>query len=191
MVRPLAAATMCVFALLLLTMTVEAKELKRWQGSSSAAAKPMTIVATDADGWSRIWQLVGQKPPTAFVPAQQAAVAIFLGQRGTGGYGVNIVSMESRQGRFVIVVDETTPGDRIVTQALTTPWLVLLLDRPKEPIEIEPKFRINGSLPGGSRTGAYLLADDIEARRIAIMPRQTAAAAYCAVPCSFPTSISF
>lgn len=162
MVRSLAAATISVVALVLLTMAADAKELKRWQGSYSAASKPMTIVATDADGWSRIWQLAGQNPDTDFDPARQAAVAIFLGQRGTGGYGVSIVSMEARQGRFVIVVDETTPGDRIVTQALSTPWLVLLLDRPSEPIEIEPKFRINGSLPGGHRTGAYLLAEGIE-----------------------------
>ncbi len=143
MLRHIAAAVACVGLLLLTTMAVQARELKRWQGAHSGAQSPATIVATDADGWARIWQTVGQKPDTDFDPARQSAVAIFLGQRNTGGYGVAVVSMGVRQDRFAIVVDETTPGDRIVTQALTTPWLVLLLDRPEQPIEIEPRFRIN------------------------------------------------
>lgn len=143
MIRQIAAAVACIGLLLLTTMAVEAKELKRWHGAQSAAQSPMTIVATDAEGWARIWQTVGQQPDTAFDPQHQSAVAIFLGRRNTGGYGVSIVSMGVRGDRYVIVVDETKPGDRMVTQALTTPWLVLLLDRPQQPIEIEPRFHID------------------------------------------------
>ena len=143
MFRHIAAAIAGAALSLLTTMAVEAAELKRWQGAHSGAQSPATIVATDAEGWTKIWQLAGQKPDTDFDPTRQSAVAVFLGQRNTGGYAVNVVSMGVRQDRFVIVVDETTPGDRIVTQALTTPWLVLLLDRPEQPIEIEPRFRTN------------------------------------------------
>jgi len=56
--------------------------------------------------------------------------------------GVQVVSMRAHNGHFVIEIDEQRPADGgIVTQSLTSPWLVLLIDRPELPISIEPRFR--------------------------------------------------
>jgi len=53
---------------------------------------------------------------------KQAIVAVYLGQKMTGGYGVEFKEPYEEKGRLVVPFQERVPGpDRFVTQALTTP----------------------------------------------------------------------
>jgi hypothetical protein len=117
--------------------------IDRWSGQYATVTEPQTIVATTAGAWRSLLGLTGdaalQSKP--FDEAHQTGIGIFLGRRSTGGYGVQVVSMRSRDGRFVVEIDEQRPTDgSMVTQSLTSPWLILLIDRPELPISIEPRF---------------------------------------------------
>ncbi len=57
-------------------------------------------------------------------------VAIFLGTRSTGGYSASVRSVSVVANVATIEVVEATPGrDEITTQALTSPWVMIAIDR--------------------------------------------------------------
>jgi hypothetical protein len=117
-----------------------AEEPMRWRGDYADTAEPYSAVAETKSAWRRLWRLAGKTPPP-FDERRQTGIGVFLGRRNTGGYHATIVSMGDRDGRFVVVVDEERPAaGSFVTQALTSPWLILLIDRPALPVEIEPRF---------------------------------------------------
>lgn len=75
-------------------------------------------------------------------------VAIHQGLCPTGGYSIRIVSVRARAGAVTVTVDFQEPGpDDIVTMAMTTPRLFLLVPRRRE--VSSPVFRFrdrDGSL---------------------------------------------
>jgi hypothetical protein len=51
---------------------------------------------------------------------------ISLGTRPTGGYGINITDVTEKDGKLLVSYEEFKPGpDDMVTEALTSPWVVL------------------------------------------------------------------
>ncbi len=63
------------------------------------------------------------------------AAVIFLGEKNTGGYGAEIIGARVREGRLVIDYREISPApDAMVTQALTSPWAVVILPRSELPM---------------------------------------------------------
>ncbi len=120
---------------------------EQWTGQYAGTLEPRTIVATTAAGWQEMIALAGQSArpiPPAFDPAHQTGIGIFLGRRNTGGYSVKIVSMAPRDDKFVVTVDEVTPDmNSLVTQVQTSPWLILLIDKPAQPVTVEPRFHAN------------------------------------------------
>ncbi len=138
-------ATIPVVALLIAVGALQpslGKEIDRWSGQHAAVTEPRTIVAMTNDDWRSLLALTGDpalegKP---FDSAHQTGIGIFLGRRNSGGYAVKIVSMSAHDGKFVVQADEQKPGaDQMTTQSLTSPWLVLLIDRPTLPVSIEPR----------------------------------------------------
>lgn len=123
-----------------------AATIAQWSGQYAATEEPQVIVATNAADWTRMTDLAGNssKPFSAFDPAKQTGIGIFLGRRNTGGHTVRIVSMGPNGDKYVVVVDENNPGpNTITTQALASPWLILLIDRPEQPVSVEPRFHAN------------------------------------------------
>jgi hypothetical protein len=109
---------------------VPVKPRQQWQGANSEVrAFAVRPVRSSAD-WETLWQQIGRAPPQAWAAGPDMAVAIFLGERRTGGYGVEIVSARATGGQLVVEYREKTPPpDAMVTQALTHPWAVALLPR--------------------------------------------------------------
>lgn len=57
---------------------------------------------------------------------RETVVALFLGSKPTGGYGVDVVDARDEGGELYLDLRLTEPGPgTITTQALTSPWLVL------------------------------------------------------------------
>jgi hypothetical protein len=131
------------FAMLTVVLSIgSAAELHRWQGEHSTVQEPKTVVATTQSEWNALWSAVSTPAPDGFDEKRQTGVGIFLGRRGAEGFGVRVVSMGPRDGKFVIEIEETGPGSSAVSGgAAATPWLMLLIDRPDLPIAIEPRFR--------------------------------------------------
>ena len=61
---------------------------------------------------------------------RETVVAVFMGSRSTGGYGLDVKDVRDEEGELYIdlVVTEPAPG-AITTQALTSPWLLLRVQR--------------------------------------------------------------
>jgi hypothetical protein len=53
-------------------------------------------------------------------------IALFSGQKSTGGYGIKVISIEDNEGKTNIIVQETAPPQgAIVTQVITYPYTVV------------------------------------------------------------------
>ncbi|HYY42147.1 MAG TPA: protease complex subunit PrcB family protein, partial [Pyrinomonadaceae bacterium] len=101
----------------------ELKELAA--GGYSSVHDSFVLVARDADTYAALRELVKDLPdePPAFFKAN-AVVAAFLGQRRSGGYGVEI----KQTGRGQLSINEhAPPKDAMVTMALTAPFRVVAL----------------------------------------------------------------
>lgn len=59
-------------------------------------------------------------------PRRETVVALFLGSKPTGGYGIDVVDAREEGGQLYLDVSLTEPGQgTLTTQALTSPWLIV------------------------------------------------------------------
>lgn len=85
-------------------------------------------------------------------------VAIFSGQKSTGGYGLNVKSVEDNEGITSIVVEETSPAPgSFVTQAITYPYVLIKITTPVPTFSVknskgESFYPINSSIYGIPQT---------------------------------------
>ena len=104
-----------------------------WSGSQSSVLEVEQRVVTTQPEWQAAWKDIGEPPPTTFEPSMTAAV-VFMGQRTTGGFEVNLKGINSSADGNVVVVCEfhkPAPGEG-VTRGFVHPWLVVLLPDPVE-----------------------------------------------------------
>jgi hypothetical protein len=106
----------------------------QWRGSQSDVRSERTVVARDPQAWQDLWDLAGRTPPRA-LPDGAMAIAVFMAERRTGGYAIEIDSVDREAGGAVVRyrIREPAPGS-MVTQALTAPYVVRLV--PAAPGEV-------------------------------------------------------
>ena len=64
-----------------------------------------------------------------FIDGANRAVVASLGRRPTGGFGIAVIDAHIRDNRVRLMLAEVLPAkDAFVSQALTQPWAVLLLE---------------------------------------------------------------
>lgn len=115
--------------------------LTQWTGYYGGTQAPSVRVLRTAAEWDGFWRQMQRPSPRSLDPAREMGVVVFLGERRTGGYGVEIVRVAPRDQKLVVEYRESTPApDMMVTQALTTPWaatVVLRSDLPVEPQKLD------------------------------------------------------
>ena len=106
------------------------------EGAYSNVEKPFVFVARSVETFTQMQNLVENLPPISGIDfAKMAIVAAFAGTKNTGGYAVAIKKAADKI-EFETVAP---PKDAMVTQALTTPYQVVLVPIEKEeplPLEI-------------------------------------------------------
>ena len=107
----------------------------RWQGSFSSVTKPEEEIVTDAGAWAALWRKIGQAAPNVDM-SRSFAVAVFLGTRPTGGYGVVFLPPSIEQGEIVIAYREKKPSG-MTFEALTQPYAVQLYPKTGLPVRLE------------------------------------------------------
>lgn len=91
-----------------------------------------TVIRNDAE-WRALWQrhtsLQSTPPPLPAIDFKnELVIAIFLGEKPTGGYAVEITSAERSDGVLTITYDEKSPRPGGMTiQALTQPFDIIRL----------------------------------------------------------------
>lgn len=109
----------------------------QWHGQHSRVTTATHRLLRDEPAWAAFWVDVGQPAPRAPQWSREMAVAVFLGERRTGGYALRIEHAAPEDGRLVVTCRESTPPPgTMVTQALTQPWAVTVIPRTDLPVSI-------------------------------------------------------
>lgn len=125
-------------AALLIAGAAHAKTEKpmEWKGQHGGPIDPGTEVATDAGGWTRLWLQLGQDAP-ALDFKKYFAVAVFAGERPTGGYTVEFLDPVPK-GMDVTVRYRIKDPTGFSTQAIAQPWKVRAFERVKGKVFVLP-----------------------------------------------------
>ena len=104
-----------------------------WQGTYSIQKTPLARLITSESQWHDLWRgLLGEAvkapPPVDF--RDYVVAVVFLGERRTGGYGVEFPEPLINEKKMVILYRERRPGpNSFVTQALTQPYHIKAFKR--------------------------------------------------------------
>lgn len=102
------------------------------KGNNAAASGPTVQVATTTAQAQALYALAyGRQSSRPSVPSLdgKTLVGIFMGTRSTGGYSLEVQSVEVVGGRVTVQVREKAPAaDMLTTQALTSPWVIVQLN---------------------------------------------------------------
>lgn len=107
-------------------------------------AEPGLYSATTQDEWETLWAMIGEEPKGAFEEGETTAVAYFMGLRPTGGY--EAYASTHWEDTFVRVDFEEMIPTGIVTQALTTPYTIVILDGVAETVFDENYIEISSPI---------------------------------------------
>jgi hypothetical protein len=106
------------------------------QGAHISVSEPFIAVARDAETYAELRGLDDKLPAlSADAFDRSAVVAAFLGQRRTGGYGVEITRAADGTVR---VAEKRPPEGAMTTQALTTPYKIVSI-----PVENETPLKLD------------------------------------------------
>ncbi len=109
--------------------------------------------------WAKHSGQGAQTVPYKFDPNKEFCVAIYLGEKNTGGYRIYVETVaRSTPATGIIATVELTPGKgSMSTQALTQPWVLIAIERPgiqewqfRKVTSVDP---ISGFGKGGSCCG--------------------------------------
>lgn len=113
------------------------------RGQQSGIQEPLVALITNKAAWSGHWrrhaaifQPPPSPPPVDF--SRESLIAVHLGERRTGGYGVRVTGVQQGpEGLLVTAVEERPGPGAIVTQALTQPYEIIRIPR------VEPGSRVS------------------------------------------------
>ncbi len=112
-----------------------AGDLTVWHGAQSQAKTAGTEVVKDQAAWTQLWQRLNQPAPLAALADDKIAVAVTIGQKRTGGYGVEILGAQEDAANLVVTYRVQKPAiDAMVTQVLTAPYAVALVNKTAKPV---------------------------------------------------------
>lgn len=114
-------------------------DIVRWStfknGTQSQVERTLTRVIVNEADFQTYWaHAMGERPhlaPRGIDWVKEQLIAIHIGQRSSGGYGVRVQSIKREQSsNLVIEYVETTPAKGSMnTQAITSPWVLIRMDR--------------------------------------------------------------
>ena len=108
-----------------------------WAGSFCPVDKPSHRVVETPEAWTALWKELGKPAPEVDLE-KHFAIAVFLGTRPTGGYGVSFD--EPVDGKKETVVRYSVrPPRGMAIQAITQPYAVRLFPRAGKPARAEAK----------------------------------------------------
>lgn len=110
----------------------------QWSGQQGGNPTAGDRILRTAEQWQSAWRQVGRDPPRALDRAREMGVAIFRGERTTGGHSVEVVDARVLGESYAITFRATAPapGD-FTTQALTRPWAIAIVRRSDLPIVVQ------------------------------------------------------
>ncbi len=93
------------------------------------------------DLWDKIYSTRSPKPSLPKIDfTQSIIIGVFLGQRNTGGYSIEITKVLETEKNIEVLVEETSPGEGcMVSMALTYPMHIIKIQKVDKEIEFKPE----------------------------------------------------
>ncbi len=119
---------------------VKIKIEREWKGHNCGYTEPSRLVIKTGDQWREIWKKVNAlKLPRPELPKidfeKEMVVAIFMGERSSGGYKIEIINIIKTEKQIVIEVEEEEPPpESLRTMALTQPYHIVVIKRYPLPV---------------------------------------------------------
>lgn len=110
--------------------------LMEWTEQFSNVEQADARVCRTPEEWKSLWKRIGAPEAPAADMNAYFAVAVFLGQRNTGGHSVRLLDPEVKNDKQIIRWEERKPTG-IVFQAITYPYAVRLYPKTTLPIVVE------------------------------------------------------
>lgn len=95
-------------------------------------------VITTSEEWADLWT---EMFPTEMIASaidfeEKMIIAVFQGEKNTGGYSIEITEIIEKDNSLKVYIKETVPGENcILTQALTSPYHIVELDKTDKEIK--------------------------------------------------------
>ena len=126
-----------LLSILLVPALALAKKEKpmEWKGQHGGPIDPVAEVIADESGWTRLWLQIGQDAPDLDFK-KYYAVAVFAGEKPTGGYTIEFVE-PARKGADAVVKYKILPPSGFSTQAIAQPWKVRAFPRVSGKVSVE------------------------------------------------------
>ena len=108
-------------------------------GVSSGIREPTRIVARTSREWLVVWarhvQSIGAVVPPPVDFSREMVVGVFMGERETGGYQIEIIEVERTASALRVHYRTRSPEPgALLTQALTQPFHLIRLARDESPL---------------------------------------------------------
>ena len=106
-------------------------------GQASAIEEEREVVVQTSAEWKALWakHSPGQKFPVVDF-AKSTVIGVFLGTRNTGGYRAVITGIDRNGSDLVVTWQEEKPSpDLMVTQALTSPFHIVRIDKTADAVK--------------------------------------------------------
>lgn len=113
---------------------------RQWQGYYSGFTSPSRMVITTAQDWKEAWQKIHSlKLPVPKTPkidfAKQMVLAVFMGEKRSGGYEIKISKISKTEGGIFVEVAEKEPSpESLRTMALTSPYHIVVIKKFSLPV---------------------------------------------------------
>lgn len=113
------------------------------QGFDSGYRDRAAIVVRTLEEWRQVWERhttlrlpQPEKPPVDF--DREMVIAVFLGDRSTGGFAIEITRIKQRVDGLHVRIEETAPPqDALVTQGFTSPYHLVRIGRLDRPVTFD------------------------------------------------------
>ena len=108
------------------------------KGEYGAIEEKKGVVVRSSEEWADLWAdlFPTQQIASAINFDENMLIAVFSGEKSTGGYSVEIKRVDEFADKIQVSVIENMPGEGcIVTQALTSPYHIVEIDKSSKPVE--------------------------------------------------------
>lgn len=113
------------------------------RGAYSGHPEEGRYVVNSQAEWEGLWNRTNSITfPVPDLPevdfSQSTIIAVFLGQRNTGGYGIEVVEILAQDGGALVRFHKTSPpAGSFVTQALTQPYHIVKVSKVEGEVSFE------------------------------------------------------
>ena len=108
---------------------------REWKGIRGGYTEPQRLIILTQEEWEEVWKKVyNLSIPHPALPEidfdKEMAIAVFMGERNSGGYRIEIEEIVESEEEIVVKVKETSPSpESFLTMALTQTYHIVVIEK--------------------------------------------------------------